>query len=249
MNDQVTMPETGESPEQPQMGMPARFMALFTDPRRAFAAVRKNWEWLLIILIVSVVGIASFQIAKPIYIKDQLASTEEALDRFNVPEERQAEILEEQEQNMSNPAMQLIGPVATVIILVIVSAILFFITNVLLGGQSSFLLVMNMYALTWLVTIPEAIVKVPLILSKGSTQVHLSLAVLLPSDQINTFMGQIFNQLGIFPLWQLILVMLGVSVLAKAPFAKSATFVGILWVIWVLISAGLAQLGINMAGM
>jgi hypothetical protein len=108
---------------------------------------------------------------------------------------------------------------------------------------------MNMYALTWLITIPEAIVKVPLILSKGSTNVQLSLAVLLPADQITSFTGQILNQFGIFPLWQVILVMLGVSVLAKAPFAKSVTFVGILWIIWVLISAGLAQLGISMGGM
>ncbi len=249
MNDQVTMPETGDAPEQPQMGMLARWMALFTDPRRAFASVRKNWEWVVVVLIVSIVGLASFQIAKPIYIQDQLDRTQEALDRFNVPEERQAEVLAEQEQNMSNPVLQLIGPVATVIILVIVSALLFFITNVLLGGHTSFVLVMNMYALTWLITIPEAIVKVPLILSKGSTNVQLSLAVLLPADQITSFTGQILNQFGIFPLWQVILVMLGVSVLAKAPFGKSATFVGILWIIWVLISAGLAQLGINMGGM
>jgi hypothetical protein len=247
MNDQVAMPETGVP--EPQMGMLARWIALFTDPKRAFASVKKNWEWAIVVVLVFALGVASFYIAKPIYLDAQRTAIEERLENSNVPQDRQEEIIEQQLSYAGNPAMQAIGLIFVVIFLVVEAAILLFVANILLGGQTTFGHVLNMTALTWLVAIPALIVKLPLVLSKGSTEVYTSLAILMPAEQMDSFVGQLMNQFDIFTLWQVILSMLGVAVLAKAPFAKSAIFVGILWLIWAAIVAGLSLIGVNLGGM
>lgn len=248
MDEQVVTPEA-EVPQPPQIGMLSRFIAVFFDPRKAFASVRKNYEWLVVILIVFALSFGGFQLTKPIMIEAQVSAIEERLANANIPEEQKQEILDSIVERMSNPLMQLLGPVFMVIILVIGSGILLFLGNIILGGQTKFLSVMNMFALTWLISIPETIVKLPLMISKGSAQVHTSLALLLPADQANTFLGTLLGKFDLFGLWMLGLVILGMSVLTKASVAKCAWAVGIAWFIWVLIQAGLGSLGINLTGM
>jgi hypothetical protein len=248
MDEQVVMPEA-EVPEPPQIGMLSRFIAVFFDPRKAFSSIRKNHEWIVVVIIVSALAFGSFQLTKPIVIEAQRSAIEERLEGANIPEERKQEILDDVIGRMSNPLMQLLTPVFIVIILLIISGILLFLGNIILGGQTKFLLVMNMLALSWLISIPETIVKVPLMLSKGSAQVHTSLALLVSSEQANTFLGALLGKFDLFGLWTLGLVIFGMSILTRASVTKCAWTVGIVWFIWALIEAGLASLGINLGGM
>jgi len=248
MDEQVSTPEPAV-PEAPSMGMVARFIAVFTDPRKAFASLRKNYEWLVALLIVTVFAMGSYQFTKPLVVQDQLAAIEERLDQNpNIPEERKEEILESVAERFENPVWQFLTPVFLLVALVIGAAVLLFLGNIIMGGQASFLAVMNMFALSWLIVIPETIVKVPLMLSKGSTKVHTSLALLVSSDQANSFLGTLLGKFDLFGLWQLVLVIVGMSVLARCSVSKSAWAVGITWFVWVLIQGGLASLGINLGG-
>jgi hypothetical protein len=248
MNDQVSAPEVAAA-EAPQVGMIARFVAVFTDPRKAFSSIRRNHEWLVLLIILSIVGIASYQMTKPLIIKSQLENLEERLSRFgNLPAERKQEIMDQQAEQLANPLWQFLTPVFYIVVLMVGSGILLFLGNIIMGGETKFLLVLNMFALSWLVTIPETIIKVPLMLSKGSAKVQTSLALLLPADQSNTFLGTILGKFDIFGLWQLALVIFGLSILTKASVNKSAWAVGITWFIWVIIQGGLASLGFNLGG-
>lgn len=248
MDEQISAPEM-TAPEPPQVGMIARFLALFTDPRKAFSSIRRNHEWVVLLIIMSVLGIAMYQVTKPILVKDQIATLEDRLDQIdNLPAERKQEILDQQAAQLANPIWQFVTPVYFVIVFMVGAGVLLFLGNIILGGETKFLYVLNMFALTWLITIPEVIVKVPLILSKESTKVQTSLALLLPADQANGFLGTVLGKFDIFGLWQLILVIIGLSVLTKASVNKSAWAVGTVWFIWVLIQAGLASLGFNFGG-
>lgn len=248
MDDQIVMPEA-EVQATPQVGMLARFIAVFFDPRKAFSSVRKNWEWLVVVLIVSLFGLGSYQFTKPIVVKDQMAQLEKQLDSYDLPEDRKQEIMDSARERMGNPVWQLLTPVVVTIVLVIGAGILLFLGNIILGGQTSYKLVLNMFALSFLIGIPDTIIKLPLILSKGSTAVHTSLALLVSPEQANTFIGGLLGKFDLFGLWQVGLVILGMSILTKSSVAKSAWTVGAAWFVWALIQAGLISLGLNFGGM
>ncbi len=246
MDEQIPTPGTAV-PETAQMGMVARFISVFTDPKRAFLTIRKNHEWLVVLVLVSVLGLATYQLTRPIIRKDVIADLEETLkSNPNITEERREEIIESVAARFDNPVWQLVGPVFQLLAMVVVSAILLFLGNIILGGQTKFLYVLNMYALTLLIMIPESIVKVPLMISKESTKVQTSLALFVSSESANTFLGTLLGKFDLFGLWQLVLIILGLSVLCRTPVSKSAWAVGIVWFIWVVIQAGLASLGIRM---
>ncbi len=249
MNEPISTSEVVPE-ETPQMGMVARFVGVFTSPRRSFASIKRNHEWLAAILVVLIFGMGSYALTRPYIIKGQLATFEERLDaNSNMPEAQKQEILDGYEEQISNPVWLLLGPVFLVIVALIASAILLFLGNIVLGGQAKFLTVLNMYCLTFLVGVPETIIKLPMILSKKSIDVKTSLGLLASSESVGPFMSTILDKFDIFAIWQVALVSIGLSVLTKTSVGKSATVVVIVWLLWVIIQAGLATLGVNFGGM
>ena len=248
MNEQIAAPQS-DVLETPQMGMVGRFLAVFTDPRKAFTCVRKNHEWIIVLVLAAAVSIGSYQFTKPIIRKDVIAQLEEQLkSNPNVSAERRQEIMDTVAARFDNPWLQFLGPVWMLVVFAVVAGILLFLGNILMGGQTNFLTVLNMYALTWLVVIPETIVKVPLVISKSSTKVETSLALLLSAENSNKFLQTLLGKFDLFGLWQLALVILGLSVLCRTSFGKSAAAVGAAWFILVLIQAGLASIGLGFSG-
>lgn len=246
MDEQIPASQT-EVVETPRVNMLGRFLAVFTDPRKAFESIRKNHEWIVILVLVSVVGLATYQITKPIIQKGVMAQVEESLkSNPDIPEARRQEILDSVAKRFENPLWQLLGPVWMLVVLLVVSGILLFLGNILMGGQANFRDMLNMYALTWLIAIPENIIKVPLMLSKGSMKVETSLALLLSSENSNSFLQTLLGKFDLFGLWQLGLVIFGLSLLCRTSVGKSATAVGLTWFIFVLIQAGLASIGVRL---
>jgi len=248
MNEQSTNSEMN-APETPQVGMGSRFLAVFTDPRKAFASIRGNHEWLAYMVIVFILAIAGYQLTKPLIIRDQLAQLEQRLDANpSITAEQKEAYMEQTESMMSGPLAMVFAVVAICIMAFAGAGILLFLGNIIMGGQTSYLHVLNMFTLTWMIGIPESIIKIPLALAKDSAKVATSLALLLPADSPNAFLMTLLGKFDLFGLWQLILVIIGMSVLCKTSTAKSAWTVGIAWLVWVLIQSGLAVLGINLGG-
>ena len=248
MAEPISSPDTA-IPEGPQMGMMARFVATYFSPRRAFSTVRRNHEWLLVVLLLTIVGLGSFQLTKDIIQDEAAANLDERLAEANLPEAQKQEIKENAMAQIGNPLWQLLTPIYFVVKIVVVAAILLFLGNIIMGGQANFLHLLNMYALTSLIEIPDTIIKVPLIISKGSMKVQTSLALLLSPESDKSFLFNVLARFDLFGLWQLALVMIGMSVLCRTSTAKSFWTVGLAWLIWAVAWGGLqtvlAKLGMG----
>jgi hypothetical protein len=81
------------------------------------------------------------------------------------------------------------------------------------------------------------IVKFPLIMMKENLNVQTSLALLLSSNDKDTFLYSVFSSFDIFTIWQVVLVSMGLGVLYKYTTKKAFSAVFILWVIWILVKS------------
>ena len=133
-------------------------------------------------------------------------------------------------------------PVGILAAIFIVASVLLFIGNIILGGTSGFLKMVNAYAWTMMIVIPAAIVTMLLIKAKGTADVSLGLSILTTPDT-NAFVKSLLSSIEIFGLWQVWLSALAVSVLASVDTKKAFWSVAAAWLVWVLIKAGLATLG------
>lgn len=243
--EQVAAPAPGMSDQPQHLSFMAKLWNLFVDPRKTFGSIGHGHEWIILWIIVAAISIGAYLPMKSIIQHDQIARVEEQLQRnAQMSAEQRQEILDRMRSQFDNPIYLLLVPVTQVVVLVIVAGILLFIGNILLGGNTSFLKMMNAYAWTMMIAIPSAIVTVPLVMAKGSMDISLGLGALTTAET-GAFVKKVLSSFEVFGLWQVWLSSVAVSVLAGVQTGKAFTAVFIAWLIWVLIQGGLATLGIS----
>ena len=226
--------------EEKTMGGASKVLSLFFEPRKVFESLKIKPTWLVPFIIVILLGMVFYYYAYPIIMSEQVAKIQA---NVKIPEEQKQAIIEKMQGGEHPPAWQLgITPIGGLIYLVIASAILFFVFNVLLGGDSTFRKVFSVYCYSALVGIPATIVKLPLTLVKKSTDVQTSLAILLSPDAKGSFWYNILSSFDIFVIWQVILISIGLAVVYKFTPKKSYTTVFVLWIVYVFLKSGLSSL-------
>jgi uncharacterized membrane protein len=226
--------------EEKPMGGASKIINLFFEPKKVFASLKIKPTWLIPFIIVSLLGMVYYYYAYPFIMGEQIAKIEA---NEKIPAEQKGAIIEKMQGTGHPPAWQLgISPIGALFYLAIASAVLFFIFNVLLGGDSTFRKVFSVYCYSGLVGIPATVVKLPLTLVKKSTDVQTNLALLLSPDAKGSFLYSIFSSFDIFVIWQVILISMGMAVVYKFTPKKSYTTVFVLWIIWVFLKSGLSSL-------
>ncbi len=94
--------------------------------------------------------------------------------------------------------------------------------------------ILSVVSFSFLVLIPETIVRLPLIFMKGSTEVYLGLAILLPKAWENSPLFRLCRELNVFSLWMVGLLMIGIPLVTGISRKRAAITVTYLWVIWLL---------------
>ena len=227
-------------PEEKPMGGTSKIINTFFEPKKVFENLKIKPTWLIPFLIVTLLGIGSFYYTFPFIMAQQVERIQE---NEKIPEEQKEKIIEKMTEKDHPPLWQLaFVPIGGMVALAVVAAVLFFVFNVLLGGDSAFRRVFSVYCYSSLIAIPAMIVKFPLIMMKENLNVQTSLALILSVNDKDTFLYSVLSGFDIFSFWQVILVSMGLGVLYKYTTKKAFTAVFILWLIWILAKSGLSTL-------
>ncbi|MFH1686125.1 MAG: YIP1 family protein [bacterium] len=99
-----------------------------------------------------------------------------------------------------------------------------------------FLPLLAVVVMAFLVTIPEAVLTSALAFFKGTTEISLGPAVLLPSEWKHSPLYNLCFQLDIFNVWIGTLVILGLPLASGVSRRLAAVSVGYLWLVWLLLA-------------
>ena len=207
----------------PIMSLPRRIIGIFTSPRAVFEYLRENPRVLGALLVVCLVALAATLPICNVIIQDQTAKmqakpnmTPEALARAT---------------SVMKVTVPITGVLGNLVIIFALAGIYVFLANIILGGSTPFKRMVAGVAHVSLVGIPSAIVRVPLIIAKGTSDVTLSPAAFLPADAHNTFLYHLLAQCDVFFIWMMGLSALAISVLAGIPTRKAVTAIVVLWLV------------------
>lgn len=238
MNDEGVVQEEVREDVQ-EMSAVGRIVGIYFSPRQTFEYLRGKPKWLVPFILICLVAMISNFLARDIAINEQ---KERVLMSDRIPEERKDEIIERIEGSAAGPQAYIqyaATPVVIFIIVVAVAALFLFFGNMLFGGQASFRQMLSMYAHAGVIALPAAIVKVPLMLSQQSLRVYTNLAILLPADAEQTFLHRLLAKFDLFTVWEVILLIIGVSAVYRFSTGKASTIVLILWALWIVVSVTL----------
>ena len=148
--------------------------------------------------------------------------------------------------------MALVGSVLGPLIMWLIMSGLLKLFNAFTGEKAPFKTLFAVTVYAYLPLMLASVIKTVLIISspaQNMTRVSTGLALLLPGDKIDRFY-MIMAQIDPFSLWGLVLLTVGSSVAMRVPILKTGAYLGILWVIFVLVTGLLTPLSrIPAAGM
>ncbi len=89
---------------------------------------------------------------------------------------------------------------------------------------------------SYLVLLPEAVLKIPLIFLKGTMKIYLGLAAFLPVKWETSPLFNLFEKIDLFSIWMIILLIIGITIVTRISKKKAVITIGYLYGIWLLFS-------------
>ena len=109
--------------------------------------------------------------------------------------------------------MPIAALVFTPLIIVAFAGLMFFGGNIVLGGNSDFKTIFSLNTYVSVLGALGLLLKVPLIIAKGSTDVLTSLAILVPAGSEDSLLYKLLNIFDVIIIWESIVIAIGLAVI------------------------------------
>lgn len=217
-----------------------KLLNVLLEPRDVFTSLheRKHWQdALLPILITAVVGLGSMVVLKNLLVEIQLLQTEKyIMYNSKIPEDQKEEILYDSLEKIQNPSisMTVIGysssALSTPVRILSMSLIVLMIGNFFFGGKSLYGDVLVMTSYTYMITVLESLVKVPLMITQWRLDIQTGLG-LLGIGEPGEFIYNFLSGMDLFSFWRIILLAVGMSVLYRREVKPFLIALTIYWIL------------------
>jgi hypothetical protein len=205
-----------------------RSIGIFISPKRTLTDITARPNWLYPLMLVFVVSIILVQIQLPMLIMEiESWFTEGAKD--GSLKEGYPRVLFYSGPGQLRALASFITICALSVIFLIKSLIWFVVFNGIFRGQGAFQQILSVICWIALVGLLGGILKMPLALAEGTHLIYFSPGLFFPEGSEASILFQLTKAFDIFKVWQLILLMLGLSAIYQFSFRKSATIVGTLF--------------------
>ncbi len=235
---------TEQTNQQPDgnMNTVSLLTKVFTDPQQVFESLRTNPVWIVPIIITMAFGLVftystqelQMEYSKNIINESQMipeTAKEAAIDDIENPTDFKIYYM---------PAITIV--LMTFVIPLVIALVLLVFGNFVFGGSASYKTLFSASAWAGLIGVLEGIVKLPLMLSKGTMEVYTSLALLLDLDDSKTFLFQVLNLADVFVIWKIFVYSVAFSVIYKFSATKSYATIISLYLVYAFIGIGFAQM-------
>jgi hypothetical protein len=236
----------------PSLSFMERLVGVFTSPRRVFESLRDHPKWLDMLLLYIVVSSVMFVVMQPIIKAETLQQGIEQIERSEMSAEQKAEAIDRQtsmmDRMLSIPVGLGMSLVVTPLIFLFWAVVIWVAYGFMTGGQLTFRQAFAATCHVALILLLAGLVKLPLILMKGTVHVATSLALFLPDSDPRTLPFAVLNTFDIFIIWTFITLAIGMVPLARISTGKSrGASIGI-FIVLLLFTAGGAMMGQMMGG-
>jgi hypothetical protein len=221
--------------------------SIFTNPTEAYKSLVVKPNWIIPVVIILILSLISGFLMQDITTE---LTRERIIASEKIPEEMKDQILTNMEAQAGSPLQYVqivVGILVVVLVPVFFVAAIFLLTgNFILGGGSNYKTMLAVYAWGLMVAVPEAIIKIPMILINKTIHIYTSLAILFDTSEADTALFKFANAVDIFSLWRVALWAIGFGIAYKFSKGKSYTVIGLLYVVYVvlyvIISGALSKL-------
>ncbi|KAA3615109.1 MAG: hypothetical protein D8M58_22000 [Calditrichaeota bacterium] len=215
---------------------------IFTDPQQAFENIKVHPNWLIPIVLTLIYGFLFNYTTLQLQTE---ASRQLIMESTKLNEEMKDKALEgiETQTTFSTQIQPGISAVAgTFLAPLIIALVLMVFGNFIYGGSASFNVLFSASVWAGMIGLAEGIVKLPMMLSKGTLEIYTSLALVMDLSESKTFLFQLLNLVDVFSIWKVFVYSTAFIVIYKVSATKSYATIISLYLIYSFVLIGIMQL-------
>ena len=230
-----------ESQVSSNMNVFQKIVGVFFEPKNTFTAIDQKPDWIAPLLVIIVLTLVFTMLTMPITLPDQMEKQRVKYEERGMSDEQidQAMSAGESIGKIAAPISVVIG---VPIVLLFFALIFWFVGNVVLGGQTTYIKMFSVYIYASLIGTLGLALKSLVIMLRESADVHFSLALLLNPEESETLLFKVLNSFDLFAIWQYAVLAIGFAVIYKFTIKKAGITMAVLFLITVVITVGLSQI-------
>ena len=229
----------------------ALFINIFTDPIVSFQELKKTNDWktsFMPLIVLMVLGAISLLLLKELYYDVQLEQSVKWIENSSqIPDDQKEDALKSVYESLENPRpfsiliMWLTNVFAGPLRIIMTTLIVLMIVKFFFGESTRYSNLLPYVSFSYLITILETVIKIPLMINKWSIDVYTGLG-LLGIGEKGTFINNLFAAVDLFSVWRIILIGIGLSVYYKKSAKPFIIAIFIYWLCQISIFAALGSL-------
>jgi len=229
----------------------ALFINIFTDPIVSFQELKKTNDWktsFMPLIVLMVLGAVSLLLLKELYYDVQLEQSVKWIENSSqIPDDQKEDALKSVYESLENPRpfsiliMWLTNVFAGPLRIIMTTLIVLMIVKFFFGESTRYSNLLPYVSFSYLITILETVIKIPLMINKWSIDVYTGLG-LLGIGEKGTFINNLFAAVDLFSVWRIILIGIGLSVYYKKSAKPFIIAIFIYWLFQISIFAALGSL-------
>jgi len=229
----------------------ALFINIFTDPIVSFQELKKTNDWktsFMPLIVLMVLGAVSLLLLKELYYDVQLEQSVKWIENSSqIPEAQKEDALKSVYESLENPKpfsiliMWLTNVFAGPLRIIMTTLIVLMIVKFFFGESTRYSNLLPYVSFSYLITVFETVIKIPLMINKWSIDVYTGLG-LLDIGEKGTFINNLFAAMDLFSVWRIILIGIGLSVYYNKSAKPFIIAIFIYWLFQISIFAALGSL-------
>jgi len=229
----------------------ALFINIFTDPIVSFQELKKTNDWktsFMPLIVLMVLGAVSLLLLKELYYDVQLEQSVKWIENSSqIPDDQKEDALKSVYESLENPRpfsiliMWLTNVFAGPLRIIMTTLIVLMIVKFFFGESTRYSNLLPYVSFSYLITVLETVIKIPLMINKWSIDVYTGLG-LLDIGEKGTFINNLFAAMDLFSVWRIILIGIGLSVYYKKSAKPFIIAIFVYWLFQISIFAALGSL-------
>ncbi len=203
-----------------EMNFLQRIVGVFLSPTPTMESIDRKPTWVLPLIVILLISVILAVITLPITLPEQLAKQRTAMEEKGMSDEEIDNAVQISEK-FSKILIPVGGLIVGGIFLALIALIIWFVGNIILGGQTSFKQVFSVYLFTSFISLLGMIIKTPIMLSKKTADVHFSLASFFQADSLNKYVYSFLKTMEVFEIWRFIVLTIGFAIIYKFSMKKA----------------------------
>ena len=229
----------------------ALFINIFTDPIVSFQELKKINDWktsFMPLIVLMLLGAVSLLLLKELYYDVQLEQSVKWIENsLQIPDDQKEDALKSVYESLENPRpfsiliMWLTNVFAGPLRIIMTTLIVLMIVKFFFGESTRYSNLLPYVSFSYLITVLETVIKIPLMINKWSIDVYTGLG-LLDIGEKGTFINNLFAAMDLFSVWRIILIGIGLSVYYKKSAKPFIIAIFVYWLFQISIFAALGSL-------